>query len=165
MIKVYEISYDLSNLYPTILKLSMLWLALVIVIYGFKSAILYDMKETRTYEILKTLSQKAMIGLGVIMILTVGLSAYVLKKHGTLKEISKEHYSLEIVDNHIRLHSIEGKSLSMEVTSEDHTYHVSSLEIIEEKSDHYLCRVEEKNSSSIVKIMKNDYKFENNRRS
>ena len=164
MIEVYELTHNLSAMYPLALKLLLYFTVFAFVAYSFPY-ILLRMKPSDFSNGMRKLFRTIVLIFGTLTLASLTLAFVALKTSGAPIQLSKDQYSLEIVDNHIRLHSIEGKSLSMEVEHDNHTYHVSSLEIIEEKSDHYLCRVEEKNSSSIVKIMKNDYKFENTRRS
>ena len=164
MIEVYELTHNLSAMYPLALKLLLYLLALTAAVYTVPYVLL-RMKPSDLSKSMRKLLRTVVLIFATLTLASLTFAFLALKTSGVPIQLSKDHYSLEIVDNHIRLHSIEGKSLSMEVTSDDHTYNVSSLEIIEEKSDHYLCRVEEKNKSSVVKIMKNDYKFENARRS
>lgn len=164
MIEVYELSHSLSVMYPLALKLILYFTAFAFAVYSFPY-ILLRMKSSDLSKGVKQLFKTIVLIFGTLTLASITITFVALKTSGAPIQLSKDQYSLEIVDNHIRLHSIEGKSLSMEVEHDNHTYHVSSLEIIEEKSDHYLCRVEEKNSSSVVKIIKNDYKFENTRRS
>ena len=164
MIEVYELTHRLSVMYPLALKLLLYFIAFAFVVYSFPY-ILLRMKPSDFSKSMKQLFSTIVLIFGALTLASLTVAFVALKTSGAPIQLSKDQYSLEIVDNHIRLHLIEGKSLSMEVEHDNHTYHVSSLEIMEEKSDHYLCRVEEKNSSSIVKIMKNDYKFENTRRS
>ena len=164
MIEVYELTHNLSAMYPLALKLLLYLLALTAAVYTVPY-VLMCMKPSDLSKSMKKLFKTIVLIFATLTLASLTFSFLALKTSGVSIQLSKDNYSLEVVDNHIRLHSIEGKSLSMEVESDDHTYNVASLEIIEEKSDHYLCRVEEKNRSSIVKIMKNDYKFENTRRS
>ena len=164
MIEVYELTHNLSAMYPLALKLLLYFIAFAFVVYSFPY-ILLRMKPSDFSESMRKLFRTIVLIFWALTLASLTFVFVALKTSGAPIQLSKDQYSLEIVDDHIRLHSVEGKSLSMEVEHDNHTYHVSSLEIIEEKSDHYLCRVEEKNSSSIVKIMKNDYKFENDRRS
>lgn len=164
MIEVYELTHNLSAMYPLALKLLLYLLALTAAVYTVPYVLL-RMKPSDLSKSMKKLFRTIVLIFGTLTLASLTFAFLALKTSGVPIQLSKDQYSLEIVDNHIRLHSIEGKSLSMEVTSDDHTYDVSSLEIIEEKSDYYLCRVEEKNKSLVVKIMKNDYKFENTRRS
>lgn len=164
MIEVYELSHNLSAMYPLALKLILYFTAFAFVVYSFPY-ILLRMKPSDFSNGMRKLFRTIICIFGALTLASLAVAFVAIKTSGAPIQLSKDQYSLEIVDNHIRLHSVEGKSLSMEVEHDNHTYHVSSLEIIEEKSDHYLCRVEEKNSSSVVKIMKNDYKFENARRS
>ena len=164
MIEIYELTHDLSTMYPLALKLLLYFIAFAFVVYSFPY-ILLRMKPSDFSKSMKKLFRTIVLIFATLTLASLTIVFIALKTSGAPIQLSKDQYSLEIVDNRIRLHSVEGKSLSMEVESDDHTYNVSSLEIIEEKLDHYLCRVEEKNKSSVVKIMKNDYKFENNRRS
>lgn len=164
MIEVYELTHNLSVMYPLAFKLLLYFIAFAFVVYSFPY-ILLRMKPSDFSKGMRKLFRTIVMIFGTLTLASITIAFAALKTSGVPIQLSKDQYSLEVVDNHIRLHSVEGKSLSMEVEHDNHTYHVSSIEIIEEKSDHYLCRVEEKNSSSIVKIMKNDYKFENDRRS
>ena len=164
MIEVYELTHNLSAMYPLALKLILYLTAFAFVVYSFPY-ILLRMKPSDFSDGMKRLFRTIVCIFGALTLASLTITFVALKTSGVPIQLSRDQYSLEIVDNHIRLHSVKGKSLSMEVEHDNHTYHVSSLEIIEEKSDHYLCRVEEKNSSSVVKIMKNDYKFENTQRS
>lgn len=164
MIEVYELTHNLSAMHPLALKLLLYFIAFAFVVYSFPY-ILLRMKPSDFSNGMKKLFRTIVLIFGTLTLASITMIFVALKTSGAPIQLSKDQYSLEVVDNHIRLHSIEDKSLLMEVEHDNHTYHVSSIEIIEEKSDHYLCRVEEKNSSSIVKIMKNDYKFENDRRS
>lgn len=164
MIEVYELTHNLSAMYPLALKLLLYLLALTAAVYTVPY-VLMCMKPSDLSKSMKKLFKTIVLIFATLTLASLTFSFLALKTSGVSIQLSKDNYSLEVVDNHIRLHSIEGKSLSMEVESDDHTYNVASLEIIEEKSDHYLCRVEEKNKSSVVKIMKDDYKFENDRRS
>lgn len=164
MIEVYELTHNLSVMYPLALKLLLHFIAFAFAVYSFPY-ILLRMKPSDFSNGMKQLFRTIVYIFGTLTLASLTIAFVALKTSGVPIRLSKDQYSLEIVDNHIRLHSIEDKSLSMEVEHDNRTYRVSSLEIIEEKSDHYLCRVEEKNSSSVVKIMKNDYKFENTRRS
>ena len=164
MIEVYELTHNLSAMYPLALKLILYFTAFAFVVYSFPY-ILLRMKPSDFSKGMKKLFSTIVLIFGTLTLASLTIAFVALKTSGVPIHLSKDQYSLEIVDNHIRLHSIEDKSLTMEVEHDNHAYHVSNLEIIEEKSDHYLCRVEEKNSSSIVKIIKADYKFENTRRS
>ncbi len=164
MIEVYELTHNLSAMYPLALKLLLYLLALTAAVYAV-SYVLLRMKPSDLSKSMRKLFRTIVLIFATLTLASLTFAFLALKTSGVPIQLSKDHYSLEIVDNHIRLHSVEDKSLTMEVEHDNHTYHVSSLEIIEEKSDHYLCRVEEKNSSSVVKIMKDDYKFENDRRS
>ena len=164
MIEVYELTHNLSAMYPLALKLLLYLLALTAAVYSVPYVLL-RMKPSDFSKSMKKLFRTVVLIFTTLTLASLTVAFVALKTSSVPIQLSKDQYSLEIVDNHIRLHAIEDKSLTMEVTNDDHTYHVSSLEIIEEKSDHYLCRVEEKNKSSVVKLMKNEYKFENDRRS
>lgn len=166
MIKVYEITASAKDVLTSLLDTILIILFICAAIYASASLLpLIAEKLKKDSTKIKSLEELVQdfvkVVVGLIMIGVFGLAISPIKHGDETKLLSKDQYSLQIVDNKLIQLKKDDRKLKMTVqkNGDSKESETDALEIVAETSEHYLCKANTSDRDTYVKVLKNEHNF------
>lgn len=166
MIKVYEITSSAKDVLTSLLDTILIILFICAAVYALASMLPLIAeklkKDSAKIKAIKELVQdfvKVVVGLIMIAVFSLAISPI---KHGDeTKLLSKDQYSLQIVDNKLIQLKKDDRRLKLTVqkNGDSKESEVDALEIVAETDEHYLCKANTSDRDTYVKVLKNEHNF------
>ena len=166
MIKVYEITSTAKDVLTSLLGTILIILFICAAIYALASTLPLIAeklkKDAAKIKALKELVQDFVkVVVSLIMIGVFGLAISPIKHGDETKLLSKDQYSLQIVDNKLIQLKKDDRKLKMTVqkNGDSKENEADALEIVAETGEHYLCKANTSDRDTYVKVIKNEHNF------
>lgn len=161
MVKIYEITSTAQDRLTSFLDTVLIILFICAAVHMI-ATLLPRIRDTKKMKAIKEIVQD-FVKIVVMLILVTVLGAAIVSKHGKdeTKLLSKDQYSLQIVDDKLIQLKKDDRKLKMTVqkNGDSKESEADALEIVAETSEHYLCKANTSDRDTYVKVIKNEHNF------